>query len=252
MTIFVILVIFSVINFVTPEPLPNGRIVGGYPGNIADFPYQLSLRINDEHMCGASVIATRWALTASHCVERKSAYEVSFRAGSSYYYMSGKIIYASSIYMHPYYNPSDTDYDAAVVSTLSDFTGENIKPIRLPTYDQTSVPGKYATASGWGYISATSNIMPSVLQYTELRIISHSECDRKLAYAGGITETMFCAAAYKTDTCQGDSGGPLVMDNVQIGVVSWGLGCADSRFPGVYTNLAHYSIKSWIKRITGV
>lgn len=35
--------------------------------DIAHFPYQLSLRISNAHRCGASIIATFFALSAAHC-----------------------------------------------------------------------------------------------------------------------------------------------------------------------------------------
>ena len=71
------------------------------------------------------------------------------------------------------------------------------------------------------------------------------------AYGGGvITHNMLCARDQGRDACQGDSGGPLVLQPgqspnpatpfTQIGLVSWGLGCADPRYPGVYTRLASH------------
>jgi secreted trypsin-like serine protease len=51
------------------------------------------------------------------------------------------------------------------------------------------------------------------------------------------------------DTCQGDSGGPLLMftsNNVweQVGITSFGYGCARPLYPGIYTRVAAY--QSWI------
>ena len=54
------------------------------------------------------------------------------------------------------------------------------------------------------------------------------------------------------DSCQGDSGGPLVTYDknrcpIQVGIVSWGDGCADANNYGIYTRVSHYA--DWIKSI---
>ena len=83
----------------------------------------------------------------------------------------------------------------------------------------------------------------------EVDIVSKSECNSD--YSGQITDNMVCASRSGKDSCQGDSGGPLIVKggdvsaDVQVGVVSWGNGCADPNFPGVYARVS--SKISWIK-----
>lgn len=56
--------------------------------------------------------------------------------------------------------------------------------------------------------------------------------------------------------CIGDSGGALVIEYnpndastaVQLGVVSWGAGCADKSYPGVYASVA--MVRDWIDSTT--
>lgn len=67
--------------------------------------------------------------------------------------------------------------------------------------------------------------------------------------------TQICAGARGVDSCQGDSGGPLATYGadwtpVQVGVVSWGLGCAREGSPGVYMKTAPYA--DWISEVTGL
>lgn len=64
-----------------------------------------------------------------------------------------------------------------------------------------------------------------------------------------------CAGTGGSDACQGDSGGPLILragagDPVQIGVVSWGIGCGRAERPGIYMRVSAY--RDWIIRTTGL
>jgi len=56
-------------------------------------------------------------------------------------------------------------------------------------------------------------------------------------------DLMICAARSGKDSCQGDSGGPLIIKGedatsvVQVGIVSWGTGCAQEGYPGIYSRV---------------
>jgi trypsin len=63
---------------------------------------------------------------------------------------------------------------------------------------------------------------------------------------------MICAAVSGggKNSCQGDSGSPLVIGSQLVGVVFWGVGCAEDEFPGVYSNVA--TLRSFVTENTGV
>lgn len=49
------------------RPHLDGRIVGGFPIDIKQVPWQASMQRNGKHACGASIISDKWLLTAAHC-----------------------------------------------------------------------------------------------------------------------------------------------------------------------------------------
>jgi secreted trypsin-like serine protease len=66
-----------------------------------------------------------------------------------------------------------------------------------------------------------------------------------------IEDEQICAGLEEggKDSCQGDSGGPLIAYDrkgcpYQIGIVSWGVGCAGKKDYGVYTRVSHHA--AWI------
>ena len=80
--------------------------------------------------------------------------------------------------------------------------------------------------------------------------VSGRECNK--AY-GGFLETNLevCAGKRGADTCQGDSGGPMfvTLNGVrrQIGITSFGVGCATAEYPGVYAEVNAPSILRFIR-----
>ena len=84
-------------------------------------------------------------------------------------------------------------------------------------------------------------------------IFRGEECSKWMKLASN--ESQFCAGSIQggIDACQGDSGGPLLQEQdghwVLIGIVSWGVGCAQPQHLGVYTNV--YYFLDWMQQIIG-
>ena len=135
-------------------------------------------------------------------------------------------------------------------STIDFSTLDNkVAPACLPTGgDFANVD---AIVSGWGTTSSGGS-QATVLREVTVQTMTNDQCRR--AYGSTINSSMLCAGvdAGGKDSCQGDSGGPLVTDvsgrYTLIGVVSWGAGCGDVGYPGVYARVTE--VTSWIQSNT--
>lgn len=105
-----------------------------------------------------------------------------------------------------------------------------------------------SVVAGWGTASSGGNTS-SILLQGDLDVVSDPDC--AAAHGEGFqTPAMICAGAPSRDSCQGDSGGPLFA-NVQVGIVSFGQGCADPGFPGVYARISDQPINAFISGVIG-
>lgn len=162
---------------------------------------------------------------------------------------------------HPDYNDSTTDSDWMLV-VLERGTALNVPFVKINSVGSTPDVGDEVTVMGWGDTTAddATQKLSDALMSVDVHVISNRDCDDSSGsingwsdnYHGQISENMMCARDDGQDSCQGDSGGPLIMQgadassDVQIGVVSWGVGCASRDFPGVYSRVSR--AYNWIKQ----
>ena len=98
---------------------------------------------------------------------------------------------------------------------------------------------------GWGATSEGGSTSRYLLK-AQVPFVSDSVCGSSYGRQL-VASDMLCAGplAGGTDTCQGDSGGPMVKSVngawVQVGIVSWGNGCARRNYPGVYTEVSTFA-----------
>ncbi|KAK3509244.1 hypothetical protein QTP70_025597, partial [Hemibagrus guttatus] len=235
------------------EVVGEDRIVGGKDTTIESWPWQVSLHWGTQHVCGGSLISTRWLISAAHCFtgKTKELSQWSVVLGQTYLTSSGAVS-VESILLNKAYNSVSHDYDIAMVRLSSDvLPGASIHPVCLPPYQLSIMEGDDLVVTGWGVLQENGKL-PDVLQKATIPLIDRSVCSNASIYGSAITPRMLCAGFLKggVDSCQGDSGGPLVFLSSRwhlVGVVSWGQGCARKGLPGVYTDVRQ--LLNWIYSI---
>ena len=106
--------------------------------------------------------------------------------------------------------------------------------------------GASVRVCGWGNTRYPGSSYPNELHCVNVNIISNQDCNARNSYNGAVLAGMYCAGVNGggKDACQGDSGGPTTYNNQVIGATSWGIGCAEANYPGVYTDVAMF--RTWV------
>ncbi|NXR77907.1 TMPS9 protease, partial [Pycnonotus jocosus] len=237
-----------------PAMQTASRIVGGSEASRGEFPWQVSLRENNEHFCGAAILTERWLVSAAHCFTefQDPAMWAAYTGTTSLRGSDGSAVKMdiSQIIPHPSYNADTADYDVAVLELKRPVTfTKYIQPVCLPDAGHHFPTSKKCLISGWGYLKEDFLVKPEFLQKATVELLDQNLCSS--LYSHVLTDRMMCAGYLegKVDSCQGDSGGPLVCQEPSgrfflAGIVSWGIGCAEARRPGVYTRVT--KLRDWI------
>src|SRR5262245_22267851 len=226
-----------------------GRIVGGVPTDIKEHPWQVALDVNGA-LCGGSIIAQNWVLTAAHCFgDARQLNNVRAKAGTTNRKTGGAWTTAERVVVHENYNANTHEHDLALVKLKTRPAGQMI-PLAQP--EQQLEACQVLEITGWGR-TAEGGAASEILMKATVPYVETTTCNEPDAYNGIIQSGMICAGLREggVDSCQGDSGGPLVLRGddgaVLIGVVSWGEGCARKLKYGVYTRVTPY--RDWITKV---
>ena len=251
-------------------------IVGGSVTPIDTLPWQVQVvRLGPAFLaqpfsvCGGSLIAKNWVLTAAHCIDDEyplSDYSVvagtSIISGNGGPGAGGQLLSPARVIIHPGYSGGKSDGDdIALIELQGEFTlGDSVATIAVVDAAAASrgvtQPGELATLSGWGRTSTNgpdpTNLMSITVPIVATRDVSgayFTTFDHRFITAGPLEGGK--------GACNGDSGGPMVVgvgtaEPLLAGVTSYASrrGCAAAGAPAMYTRVEAFV--PWIKQHVAV
>ncbi|XP_077469750.1 urokinase-type plasminogen activator-like [Stigmatopora argus] len=247
------------------------KIVGGSFIAARSQPWVAAIfQRRSKFLCGGSLIAPCWLLTAAHCFpdgEGTNLQYLSVFLGKSAINETDSIneqkFTVEKLILHQGYdllNDNHYNNDIALLKIKGSNGGgcatrsESVRTVCLPPPHTRLPAGSQCTIAGFGWESNGVQQYSQYLKEARVNLLSESHCQKNSEYTNLLTDNMLCAAGpdWSADACGGDSGGPLVCESsgrlFQFGIVSWGIGCAKKNNPGVYTQLTNYN--KWIAENT--
>lgn len=240
------------------------RIVGGEIAPKGAWPWIVLLGYRNQQtgkvsfICGGSLVTDQHVVTAAHCVYNKNA-QALVRLGE--HDTSTDSDGANPIDVeiiaqtwHEGFNSSTFRNDVAVLKLARKVPlSADIQPICLPIEPELrskSYVGSLPFVAGWGVTTPRGNLS-SVLREVQVPVVSELECRNAYSTSPAKIDENYICAGYPQggkDACRADSGGPLMISEKNryslLGIVSFGRGCADPKFPGVYARVSQ--LIDWI------
>jgi secreted trypsin-like serine protease len=259
---------------------PDAQVVGGQKVPDGWYRFVVALEQRDgktwDHQCGGSMIDADWVLTAAHCVvgsdgtvDRAADWRAVIGVNDLKAAKKRHVRPVVEIRTPAGYNPKVLGtWDVALMRLAEPMAapvadGVTIVALPAPNDGQYERPGQALIVAGWGQTLANDGTRPPAadlrkMRYAPVQVIADAEC---LAagelYADVDPALNLCTYFPGKDACYGDRGGPIfvryqatpedqTVRYLQVGIVSWGLGCGWPGNPGVWTRLSNPDIQAWI------
>lgn len=249
---------------VSAAPLP---IINGADVPVGEQSWVVGIlqaAIDDDYnaqFCGGTLIDPQWVLTAAHCTlnEQDQAFQpadLQVLVGQRMLHSTeGARLAVDKIVRHPDFDTTTYRNDIALLH-LSTATPTPFVALATSATNPLLSQAQQAMVVGWGITE--DGVGADVLQRAQVPLVDTATCRQFYAeYGIMVAENTLCAGYEQggIDACTGDSGGPLLVWNnaqrswVQLGIISWGSGCAEAGVYGVYTEVAGFA--TWIATTVG-
>ncbi|MGI8624940.1 MAG: S1 family peptidase [Solirubrobacteraceae bacterium] len=255
------------------------RIVGGTTAAPSEFPYATGLEIalqgvgddRPDALCGGSLVAARWIVTAAHCLVEDPvdmAHSVAIIGATDLNTATSAQRYGwANAFVDSRYLSGNGGSDVGVIELARPAPDQQVRLLRS-TETGLFAPNVTALTVGWGLTEDPGDggtLSTNALRKVDLRVYSDSECQQAFAAAGAPSgldfTTEICALSPNKDSCNGDSGGPLLVPasdgSVALaGAVSFGIGTPDPMRrdrscnegpPGVYSRLGADPLNAFVR-----
>ncbi|XP_001632947.3 chymotrypsinogen B isoform X2 [Nematostella vectensis] len=243
----------SFIDACGKRPYGTSRVVNGDNAQQHSWPWQISLRVNGRHICGGSLIAKDWVVTAAHCVDRNptpSGYTVvvgaHHRTGNTPVQNTFRL---KQLFKHEQFSMRHLKNDIALLQLHEPVkASDKVNTVCLPSSGSRAQAGARCYITGWGR-TVGGGSAAGILQQAMLPVAGDSDCQRTNGRLVPVDSTsMICAGGQGKGGCQGDSGGPFVCEEggkwVLRGAVSWGHSMCRTDHYTVFARISNFV--SWI------
>ncbi|WP_431047839.1 S1 family peptidase [Streptomyces sp. P1-3] len=215
----------------------SAKIVGGTKAEQGEFPFMVRLSMG----CGGALYTQDIVLTAAHCVDGSGPNtDITATAGVVDLEDSSAVTAKSTeVLQAPGYNGTGKDWALIKLDKKIDLP-------TMPIAETDAYNNGDFTIAGWGADKEGGDQQRYLLK-ASVPFVDDATC--KNAYSNLVEKEELCAGLLDqggVDTCQGDSGGPMFRKDdsdkwIQVGIVSWGEGCARPGKPGVYTEVSNFA-----------